>query len=237
MSPVITSPPAFEIRDFTVGYNATAVLRCDHLELFRGEALALLGASGSGKTTFFTALAGNAKPLGGRMTHSAGTVSQDWLRRKVARTLQNFPLLHWLTVEQNLRLAARLRGLPCEEPRRLLGKVAAEHLIQRLPHTLSGGERCRASLAICLLSEPELLLLDEPFNGLDVLVKKEVAETIGAFIEQEQCAAVIVTHNLEDALAYCRRVAVIQRGNPARVTNVWNSGEPSLHEKILNSLS
>jgi iron(III) transport system ATP-binding protein len=213
------------------------VFRCPYLNLKPGETLALLGASGTGKTTFFSGLAGHLESSRGQLSQNGEVVSRDWQLRKVARTLQSFPLLHWLTVEQNLKLAARLRNVALHDAEELLERVSARHLARRWPHTLSGGEKCRASLALCLVSDPAILLLDEPFNGLDVLMKKEVAETILEFVGKHHCAAVFVTHDLEDALEYSQRVAVIRRGAPSSLESVWDVREPDLKEKILAQLA
>lgn len=223
MSATVSDVASFEISDFEVGYDGRAVLSCAELELFPGEVLALLGASGTGKTTMFSAIAGNAASLKGTLAFSKEKVEGDWLRQNVARTLQNHPLLHWLTVEGNIRLAARLRRVPRQNPMHPLEQVSAEHLLHRWPATLSGGERCRVSLAMCLVSQPEILLLDEPFNGLDAVVKREAASAVRAFVKQQQCAAIITTHDIEDALECSRKVAVIRKGRPgiSQVGPVW----------------
>lgn len=226
-----------EVKDLRLGFGAGPIFHCPHLELIRGQVLALVGASGSGKTTFLSALAGGIVPLGGQIERNGEPAEQEWQLRKVARTLQSFPLLHWLTVAQNLKLAARLRRVPAPEPEALLSQVAAGHLASRWPHTLSGGERCRASLAMCLLSEPDVLLLDEPFNGLDVLLKADAAEAILEFVAHQQCAAIFVTHDLEDAFEYSQRVAVVRKGTPSRLENVWDVSEEDLRGKILHSLA
>ena len=206
-----------------VGYVDRTVLRCDELKLGRGEVLALLGASGTGKTTMFSALAGHIAPLGGRLNRSGEELSAGWLRRNVARTLQNHPLLHWLTVADNIQMAARLRKVPRPDPKRILGQVGAGHLVERWPATLSGGERCRASLALCLVSQPQMLLLDEPFNGLDAVVKRDAARAIQTFVHEHQCATIITTHDIEDALECSQKVAVIRNGRTkaSHVGPVW----------------
>src|SRR5271157_2625682 len=145
MNTSVQQLPVLRADSLQVGHDGRVVLRCDDLQLFRGEMIALMGASGTGKTTFFSVLAGHAEPLSGRIVTPNGVVHRDWLRKKVARTLQNFPLLHWLTVAQSIRLAAYLRGVSCPDPRMILDQVSAEDLELRLPHTLSGGERCRVS--------------------------------------------------------------------------------------------
>jgi ABC-type nitrate/sulfonate/bicarbonate transport system ATPase subunit len=228
---------ALEVRNLRLGYGGEVVIECPYLQLPRGEVLALVGASGCGKSTLLSAIAGGIDPIEGTLEHNGSSAGCEWQFRKVARTLQSFPLLHWLSVEHNLRLAARLRRVPPPNVVALLEQVAASHLAKRWPHTLSGGERCRVSLAMCLLSQPDVLLLDEPFNGLDVLTKADASQAILEFVERQQCAAIFVTHDLEDALEYSQRVAVVRRGTPSKLENVWDISEPDLKAKILHSLA
>lgn len=145
---------------------------------------------------------------------------REWLVKHLARTLQSFPLLHWLTVEGNLRLAANIRGLGGLDVDRVLSEFSALHLKERYPKNLSGGERCRASLAQAVLAEPKVLLLDEPFTGLDLHVKEEIAERLFSFAETHGTSILFVTHDLYDACEYAKRVVVLSGRSPAIINAV-----------------
>jgi NitT/TauT family transport system ATP-binding protein len=127
----------------------------------------------------------------------------------VSRTLQNFPLFHWLTVRENILLAAQIRRVPIVDLDALMRQFSAESLGDRYPHTLSGGERCRASLCQALIGQPHLMLLDEPFSGLDTLVKESIAGRLFKVARANATAVIFVTHDLYDAVAYADRVLVL----------------------------
>jgi NitT/TauT family transport system ATP-binding protein len=127
--------------------------------------------------------------------------------------LQAFPLLHWLTVRQNLKLACRIRGVSPSQADEILLQLSASHLADLYPKQLSGGERCRASIAESVVGSPKLLLLDEPFTGLDLLVKEEVAQAMFNFAARNSISVILVTHDLEDATRFSDRVIVLGK-NP-----------------------
>lgn len=221
-----------ELRSVVAGYDGYPVVHVDHLRVLGGEVVALLGRSGCGKSTLLSA-------VGGMLPFQAGTTAIDGEPcderarvRKVARTLQNFPLLHWLTVKGNLEVAAKIRGVPLKDPYAILTRFRAEHLLNRMSRTLSGGERCRASLAQAAVGAPRVLALDEPFTGLDTIVKIEVAETIFDFARQRDAAVLFVTHDLHDACEYANRAIVIAGQGPARVVGEVAVAEGNGVERI-----
>lgn len=242
MSPIEISANTIELNGLKIGFSGRVVLECPQLVLNSGEILGLLGASGTGKTTMFATVAGNIEPIGGDIRRADQILTREWRRRNIARTLQNHPLLHWLTVEQNVLLAARLREIRGVDPRKILDEVAAAHLADRYPANLSGGERCRVSLAMGLVSQPQILLLDEPFNGLDAVVKREAARAVKDFTRRHRCAAILTTHDIEDALECSRKVAVIRKGVPSRISELWDVPDTprervDLAERILAHLA
>ncbi len=191
------------------------------LTIDKREVVAIVGLSGCGKTTILKTISGEIPLIRGAVHLDGHAQKRDWLVKHLARTLQSFPLLHWLTVEGNLRLAAQIRGLlDGLDVDRVLSEFSALHLKERYPKNLSGGERCRASLAQAVLAEPKVLLLDEPFTGLDLHVKEEIAERLFSFAESHGTSILFVTHDLHDACEYATRVVVLSGQLPATINAV-----------------
>ena len=200
---------ALSIRAAQFGYDSNAVISVESLKLHRGEKLGLVGTSGCGKTTLLSAIAGASEPLSGTVEILGSTRDREWRINGVSRTLQAFPLLHWLTVRENLALACKIRRVPASRVDEALGELSASHLAEFFPRKLSGGERCRASLAQAVVGQPKLLLLDEPFTGLDLLVKEDVAASVLHFASQFEIGVIFVTHDIRDAAIFCDRIVVL----------------------------
>lgn len=206
------------------------------LGVLDGEVLAIVGPSGCGKTTVLKTIAGVLPLVGGSLLVDGAKQQRGWLSQNVSRTLQSFPLLHWLTVEDNLRLAGRVRGNHEVDVRQVLADFSALHLKDRYPLTLSGGERCRASLAQAALTRPRVLLLDEPFAGLDLKVKAEIAQFVFSFSRRLQGAVIFVTHDILDAVDYANRIAVMgDTGGRSRVVEIVKAG-PGALERVRTHL-
>ena len=192
------------------------------MRLQEREIVGLLGRSGSGKSSLLRVIAGLNRPTGGRVLFKGRPIEGPM--PGVAMVFQSFALFPWLTVLDNVELALEARGVPQHEMRRR--SLAAIHLIgldgfeSAYPKELSGGMRQRVGFARALVVEPDILLLDEPFSGLDVLT----AETLRTdFLElwaegRTPIRAVLtVTHNIEEAVLMCDRVLIFSP-NPGRVT-------------------
>lgn len=201
--------------------NGRAILDDFSLDVDRGETLALLGRSGSGKTTALRLINRMLEPTSGSIWidgRRAAEFDPIALRRKIGYVIQEFGLLpHW-TIEQNVALVPRLMGWPedkrAQRARELLEQVGLEpdQFGARLPSQLSGGQRQRAAVARALAAEPPLLLFDEPFGALDPLTRREMQQQFLALRERYHLAAVFVTHDIVEALALATRVAVLDRG-------------------------
>lgn len=207
-----------EIRNLLIQRNKRDVLQVDALDIKRGETLAIVGPNGAGKSTLLLALAHLLPTARGEIAFN-GKPLQQWdeleYRRKISFVFQS-PLLLDMTVEQNIALGLKFRGVSKEETHERVGRrikqLGIESLSKRRASQLSGGEAQRVSLARAFVLEPELLLLDEPFAALDPPTRKKLIDDLSALLAEDQRMAVFVTHNLNEAAQFSQRIAVIVDG-------------------------
>lgn len=218
--------PLVAIRDVSFGHGRKIVIHLDQLDVCSGEVVAIVGPSGSGKTSVLATLAGMIEPLKGEILFNGRVQPANWRAQHTAFTLQSFPLFHWLTVMGNLRLACRIRGVDASGLMEVLKEFSADHLADRYPLTLSGGERCRASLSQAVVAHPSLMLLDEPFTGLDNLVKQAVSDSVFRFAEERKVAVILVTHDLYDACEFAHKVVVLANGDVTRIRTQIDTSRP-----------
>jgi sulfonate transport system ATP-binding protein len=199
-----TAPPRAAAVDVVGAHRAfgdQVVLDDVSLRIRPGEFVALLGRSGTGKSTLLRALAG----LDDR------TTGIQAVPRRRAVAFQEHRLFPWLRVADNVGL-----GLPKAQRReataRALDEVGLAAKADAWPLTLSGGEAQRASLARALVREPELLLLDEPFGALDALTRIRMHGLLADLVRRHQPAVLLVTHDVDEALTLADRVAVLADG-------------------------
>lgn len=189
-----------------------------------GEVLCLLGPSGSGKTTLLRIAAGIESQTAGRVLLNDREIAGPNLflppeRRSIGLVFQDFALFPHLTILENVRFG--LTALSREEARReamiALSRVGLERYAGSYPHLLSGGEQQRVALARALAPRPAVLLLDEPFSGLDSRLKDTVrAETLD-ILRQSRATAVVVTHDAEEAMRLGDRIALLKNGRLVQV--------------------
>src|SRR5918995_5349135 len=205
--------------------NTVAVKSCD-LQVASGNILALLGPSGSGKTTLLRLIAGFERPDGGMIVINGRTVidmdRSVWVAaedRGVGMVFQDYALFPHLTVAQNVGFG--LRNLSRTERRRrveeLLRLTELTHYADRYTHQLSGGQQQRVALARALAPRPGVVLLDEPFNGLDPDLRPQMRREVARILRHLHTAAVLVTHDQEEALGMADQVAVIRIGELQQV--------------------
>ncbi len=215
-----------DVKEVCKLYNqAVAVKSCD-LKVASGEILALLGPSGSGKTTLLRLIAGLEKPDAGRILIDGRTVvdvaASVWVAaedRGVGMVFQDYALFPHLTVAQNVRFGLRNTSKKDRERRvlELLRLTELQSYAERYPHELSGGQQQRVALARALAPRPGIVLLDEPFNGLDPELRPQMRREVARILRSLGTTAILVTHDQEEALGMADQVAVIRNGELQQV--------------------
>ncbi|WP_054522604.1 ABC transporter ATP-binding protein [Thermanaerothrix daxensis] len=213
--------PLLEVHRLCVPRNAHFAVQVERLTVYAGETLVLIGPNGAGKTTLLLGLARILKATQGSLRLNGEEIRDDLTyRRHLGLVLQD-ALLVSTTVWNNVALGLRFRGLPAAEirqrTRRWLERLGVAHLAGRPATQLSGGEARRVSLARALALEPTLLLLDEPFAGLDAPTRERLREDFHAILSETRTTAILVTHELEEACTLATRVAVMLAGRVVQV--------------------
>ncbi|MCH9808906.1 MAG: ABC transporter ATP-binding protein [Alphaproteobacteria bacterium] len=200
-------------------YGADYALKDISLDISPGEVVCLLGPSGCGKTTLLRIASGIEKPSGGRVLINDREVAGPNRfvppeQRSVGLMFQDFALFPHLTLIENV--AFGLKGLPREEARReaaaVMARVGLESFTNAYPHTLSGGQQQRVALARAIVPRPAVMLMDEPFSGLDVQLRDSMQEETLALLRETRATSLIVTHHPEEAMRLGDRIAVMRAG-------------------------
>jgi sulfonate transport system ATP-binding protein len=202
-------PPAASVRGFSKAFGSRIVLSELDLDIAPGEFVAMIGRSGSGKSTLLRALAGLDRDYGGSVS----------VRGPVAVAFQEPRLVPWKTVLANVALGLRVRS-PQSVAGQALDEVGLTERAGAWPLTLSGGEAQRASLARALVREPSLLLLDEPFSALDALTRIAMHRLVLSLWSRHKPAVLLVTHDVDEALALADRVLVLGDGRIAHSARI-----------------
>jgi len=179
-----------------------------------GQFVSVIGPSGCGKTTILSLAAGLLKPSSGEIAR--GSTEFGYM-------LQRDALFSWRTVEENIFLPLEVKKCNTPEMRQnalaLAEKYGLKDFLKKTPNQLSGGMRQRVALIRTLAAQPEILLLDEPFSALDYQTRLEVCDDVQSIIKNEKKTALLVTHDISEAIALSDRVVVLS-ARPARVIAV-----------------
>ncbi|MEM9420640.1 MAG: LPS export ABC transporter ATP-binding protein [Planctomycetota bacterium] len=201
-------------------YNGRTVVNEVSFDVAEGEIVGLLGRNGAGKTTSFRMTVGMISPDGGQVVFNGQDVTQLPMYQRAQRGMgylaQESSVFRRLSVEDNLKAILETRPLTKAER-----KARAEELMQQFDltknrkqaaSTLSGGERRKLEIARALISEPSLILLDEPFAGVDPVAVEEFQAEIRKLRDEHEISMLITDHNVHNVLAVCDRVYVISEG-------------------------
>ena len=205
------------------------------IEIKEKEFVAIVGPSGCGKSTLLSILAGLEKKSAGKITSKNDYISFGYM-------LQKDSLFPWLTILENCLIGLKIQGkenkLEKEKVIQLLKKYGLEEFKDKYPNSLSGGMRQRVALIRTLATNPDILLLDEPFSALDYISRLKLSDDIFKIIKNEGKTAIIVTHDIQEAIALSDRVIVLTK-RPATIKSEYqielnNPSIPSENRKCNN---
>ncbi len=188
------------------------------LDVARGEFLSIVGSSGGGKTTLLKMINGLLLPTSGKvlvMGQDTSQVDLIQLRRQIGYVIQGAALFPHLSVADNIRYVPGLSGqkLPQEQLMKLMTLVdLPTDLLNRYPISLSGGQKQRVGIARALASQPQIMLMDEPFGAVDEITRTILQDSIQELHKQLKTTIVFVTHNIREALRLSDRVLIINHG-------------------------
>jgi ABC-2 type transport system ATP-binding protein len=227
--------PAVRIEGLSVRRGGRLVLPDVSIAIRRGAVTGLLGPSGSGKTTLIRSIVGVQIVEAGEVSVLGLPAGTPALRRRVAYVTQAPSVYGDLTVRENLGYFARVLGVPRVGVEEAIGTVGLSDLAGRVAGTGSGGERSRVSLAVALLGDPELLVLDEPTVGLDPVLRRDLWETFHSLAEGG--ATLLVSSHVMDEAARCddlllmRDGRIVATGTPQELRE--RTGREDLEEAFL----
>lgn len=210
--------PIVSMKDISLHYHSingeTPAVSHLNLSVDQGEFISIVGPSGCGKSTILSILAGQLKP-------SSGTLQ---VNGNIGYMLQKDHLLHWRNIRSNALLGLEIQNKLSAETilyvERLMEQYGLKEFMYHFPWQLSGGMRQRAALIRTLAIRPDILLLDEPFSALDYQTRLSVSDEIGSIIRKEHKTAILVTHDISEAISLADRVIVLTK-RPATVKKIF----------------
>lgn len=211
-----------QVRKIVAGYDSVPVLTGVSFTVPHGSLTAVLGPSGSGKSTLLRVIAGLNRPVEGAVVIDGKVLSGPRVhvapeRRRIGLVPQDAALFPHLDVLANVGFGLPRAKRGGEKVHELLEMVGMADFAARMPGELSGGQRHRVALARALATEPEVVLLDEPFSALDAALRAEVRGQVRQVLRRAQTTAVLVTHDQDEALSMADQVAVVHEGRLVQV--------------------
>jgi bicarbonate transport system ATP-binding protein len=224
-----------KVFDLTGGGKYIALKGID-LQIKKGEFVSLIGHSGCGKSTLLNMIAGLDLPTEGLVTLEGQRITKPGPDRMVV--FQNYSLLPWRTVRENIALAVDsvMQGISAEERRAIVDKhirmVGLGPHADKQPGMLSGGQKQRVAIARALAIKPKLLLLDEPFGALDALTRGNLQEQLMQICEENQVTAVMVTHDVDEAVLLSDRIVMLTNGPESKIGDILEVDIPRPRKRM-----
>lgn len=214
--------PILQIENLTFSYHSkdaeTKAIEELTFSINEGEFVGIVGPSGCGKTTILNLLAGIVSPSSGKILFNGKELILS--RDKIALMPQRDQLFEWRTIEKNILLGLEIRRINTKENKAmglaLLEKYGLGEFVKKHPSELSGGMRQRAALIRTLVTQPDILLLDEPFSALDFQTRLYVCNDVYSIIKEEKKTALLVSHDISECISLCDKIIVLTK-RPAKV--------------------
>ncbi|MGI6706454.1 MAG: ABC transporter ATP-binding protein [Clostridia bacterium] len=222
----MTRRKVVELQHVTMRYHSldgeTEAIRDVSLTVDEGEFIGIVGPSGCGKSTILSLIAGLIYPTSGKVYVNGNEVVGP--STKVGYMLQNDHLFEWRNIFQNVMLGLEIQKKVTVESIKkveyLLDTYGLGDFKKHYPNQLSGGMRQRVALIRTLAIEPDILLLDEPFSALDYQTRLAVSDEVGTIIKKEKKTALLVTHDISEAISMSDKVVVLSQ-RPATIKNIY----------------
>jgi NitT/TauT family transport system ATP-binding protein len=220
--------------------NGTLALRNVDLDLFPGEFVSLLGPSGCGKSTLLKLISGLSEPSGGEVTWPGAASADAYGRPEHALgfVFQEPTLMPWATSLENVTLPLRLKSMAKSEAEAraagMLALVGLKGFEKSYPRELSGGMKMRVSIARALVTEPKVLLMDEPFAALDEITRHKLNDDVLMLWQRNQFTAVFVTHSVFESVYLSERI-VVMAARPGRVMSTLTVDAPFPRDDVFRT--
>lgn len=207
------------IRNLTVKYADTPILKDFSLDMNQGEIYALIGPSGSGKSTLLKVLCGILKEESGEIVYDSDK------SLSIGYVPQLYGLLEWKTVKDNIYLPLKLKkkDQSKQEISDILQSLEIEDILKRYPKELSGGQRQRVALARAFISRPDLLLMDEPFSALDAFTSQVSQKLFLKLWSKYKVTTLFITHNIQEAATLGQHILVMSKSSGQIIQKLENN--------------
>jgi len=228
--------PALKINSLSHNINNHEILKNISLQLEKDKIACILGPSGCGKTTLLKLIAGLEKVKSGEILLNDISVSSPinhlpTEKRKIGFLFQDYALFPHLTVRENLNFAIKNSKKITHDINEIIEIIKLPNSLQKYPHELSGGEQQRVALARAIISQPDFLLLDEPFSSLDLNLKEEIRDDTLHLLQKSNVTVLIVTHDPFEAMFISNKIYIMKKGG-----TIVQSGTPqNLYNQPINA--
>ena len=205
--------PVIEISEVTKAFKSLTAVNDVSLTIFQGEYIALLGPNGAGKTTLIEMIEGIQRPDQGKIV----ILGKNWedheleLHSQLGIALQETKFIDKLKTAETVELFASFYGLPSKRVDEVIALVNLDEKRESFVNNLSGGQRQRLALAIALLNDPKIILLDEPTTGLDPTSRREIWNILQR-LKERGTTMILTTHYMEEAQVLCDRILIMDKG-------------------------
>ena len=218
---------SMSLKNIVKDFGKTRAVDNINLEIRNGEFLTLLGPSGCGKTTMLRIIAGLENVTSGNVFLNGKNITSDSpSKRDISIMFQDYALFPHMTINENVAYGLRMRGLRKKEREKIANQwlevVQLPELSKRLPSELSGGQKQRVALARALITNPKILLLDEPLSALDANLRVTLREELRRIHKKVGTTFICVTHDQEEAMTLSDRIAILKDGKIEQI------GQPNL---------